>query len=200
MPSLSSVVGSLVVVLGIIGFHLLLLSGQSELFLPHVTGNSSDQLARIYEANILKPLNSLFGSSLLGVASTALVWGLVGWIIYALLDFAVNSVQEWRRSESDINLPAKNRVILHPMHGQVVIRVLWRFLLGVIAVGSIIAFQPIVSALLNRDIEILRSASSVEMLKHIGITVVSWLAIMHFYVVLFRLFVFRTRVFGEIIY
>ena len=200
MPSLGSLAGSLVLVLAIVGFHLLLLSNQADLFLPHVAGGTSDQLAEIYTSNILGPLNNLFGNSTFGVVSTALVWGLAGWIVYALLDFAVNSWQDWRRSDSDINVPRSGKVVRHPMHSQVVIRVLWRFLLGVIAIAVLIALQPIISNLFSHDIEFLKADSGSEMFKHIGIVIASWLAILHGYVVLFRFFVFRTRVFGEILY
>lgn len=183
----------------IVGFHLLLLSSQSELFLPHVAGESNDQLALVYEVNILMPLNNLFGSNFLGVASTALIWGLTGWVVYSLLDFAISSYQEWRRSDTDIMHPGKDRIVHRPAHEQVVIRILWRFLIGVVAVSGLIALQPIVSNLFRQDVLFLKATSGMAMFQHVVFVTVGWLAIFHLYVVLFRLFVFRTRVFGEII-
>lgn len=135
----------------------------------------------------------------MGVVSTAFVWGLAGWVVYALLDFMVSSLQEWRRSDTDISV-SEGSVVRHPLHNQVVIRVLWRFLLGVIAIGGLIALQPLISELFRQDVEFLKASTATDMLKHLGIVFAGWFIVLHFYVVIFRLFVFRTRVFGEIIY
>jgi hypothetical protein len=200
LPSMGSIAGSMVVILLIVGFHLLLLSNNADLFLPYVAGRSDDQLAEIYESNILGPLNNIFGSGLLGAVSTAFVWGLIGLIIYTLFDFLIASLQEWRRSDSDIAMSEQGKIIRHPLHNQAVIRILWRFLLGVIAIAGIIALRPMILNLFAHDVAFLKAASAVEMLKHLGVVIAGWLLILHLYVVLFRLFMFRTRVFGEIIY
>jgi len=198
-PSISSIVGSVTVVLGIVGFHLLLLTNQPDLILPHVTGGSGDQLTRIYEDSILAPLDSLFGNSAMGVLSTVFLWGIVGWVVYLLIDFGIVSYQEWRQSDEDISYPGKNRFIRHPMHGQILIRFAVRFSVGLVAVASLFLFRPIIKSLFNNDILFLRASSPLEMFKYASIGIVSWLLVLHFYVVLFRLFAFRTRIFGEII-
>lgn len=198
-PSASSIVGSLVVMVVVIGFHMLLLSNQPELFLPHVAGSDNDQLTDIYENSILGPLDSLFGNDFMGVASTALIWGLTGWIVYSLIDLAITSYQDWRRSDEDIAYPGKNHIVRHPMHNQIITRLLVRFAVGVTAVGGLFIFRPIISTLFYHDIQFLRANSPVEMLQHAAAVIIGWLVILHIYVVLFRLFAFRTRVFGEII-
>lgn len=198
-PSLSSLAGSLALMVFVVGFHLLLLSNQSELFLPHVAGENNDQLALVYETNFLGPLNNLFGSSFLGVASTALIWGLTGWLVYALIDFIINSWQDWRRSDTDIAHPGKDQIVRHPMQEQTIIRILWRFLIGIVAVSMLLVLHQVVSNLFQHDVLLLRADNGIEMLKHLIILIVGWLSVFHVYVVLFRLFVFRTRVFGEII-
>lgn len=199
-PSSSSIVGSLVVMVVIIGFHMLLLSNQPELFLPHVAGSSNDQMTQIYENSVLGPLDNLFGSDFLGLASTALIWGLTGWIVYSLIDFGIVSYQEWRRSDEDIAYPGKNRIIRHPLHSQIITRLLVRFAVGVTAVGGLFAFRPIITTLFYHDVAFLRADSPLQMAGHALAVIVGWLVLLHFYVVLFRLFAFRTRVFGEIIH
>lgn len=199
-PSSSSIVGSLAVMVVIISFHMLLLSNQPELFLPHVAGDYSDQLTNIYETNVIGPLNALFGNSLLGVLSTVLLWGFVGWIVYSLLDLAIMSFQEWRKSDEDIAYTAKDTYIRHPMHSQILIRFAIRFFVGVMIMGSLVAFRPIVSTLLYHDIEFLRAEAILDMALHMLVVIIGWLFVLHFYVVMFRLFAFRTRVFGEIIH
>jgi hypothetical protein len=200
LPSASSLVGGFVLGLGVIGFHLLLLSQQAELFLPHVTGAVDDRVAQIYTTSVLGPLDQTFGSSTFGLLSTAFVWGLVGWIIYALLDYAVTSLKEWRTSKTDISVQGKNEIVRHPMQHQFVIRNLWRFLLSVLLVVYTVGLQPVIANLLARDISSLRANTATEMLAHIGIALLGWTVIFQVYVILFRFFVFRTRVFGEILY
>lgn len=199
-PSWVSLAGSLTITLIIISFHMLLLSNRADLFLPHVAGRSDDQLVKIYQSNILEPLNTLFGNSLFGVMSTALLWGLVGWIIYALLDFITTSLREWESGKREITVPRKGDIVHSPLHNQIVIRILWRFLVGVVAVALVIALHPLIVNLLSNDVALLKSSSGMEMLKYLGADVGGWLLILHIYVVLFRLFVFRTRTLGEIIY
>lgn len=198
-PSPTSIVGSLAIITFLVGFHLLILSNRPELFLPHVAGESNDQLARVYQANILGPLDSVFGSNFLGIVSTALIWGLTGWVVYSLIDFAVDSYREWKRSDSDITHPGKDQYVKRPSHEQTVIRIFWRFLVGIVAICVIIALQMIAPNLLRHDIWFLQADSWFQMVWHLAIVVIGWLLVFHVFVVLLRFFVFRTRVFGEII-
>jgi hypothetical protein len=199
-PSAASLVTSLVLVVLLVGFHLLLLSQDADLLLPHFAGTFNDQLAQEYAINILGPLDRAFGNSIFGTLSTALVWGFLGWAIYAVADFIIINVKDLRESERDITMPLKSQVIRHPLYNQLVIRLLWRFLWGMVLIAVTIALQPVVANLFRHDIALLRSPSATEMLRHAGIVLGGWLAIFQLYVVLFRLFVLRTRVFGEIIY
>lgn len=199
-PSASSIIGSVLVMLGIVGFHMLILSGQPDLFLPRVAGDKNDQLVRIYEETILAPLDNIFGNDFMGFASTLLVWGIIGWVVYFLIDFIIVSLQEWRRSDEDIAYVGKNRVIRHPLYNQTVIRIAVRFFVGIVVIISLFLFRPIISFLLYQDIQFLRATSFAGVLSSVVVGVLGWLALLHFYVVLLRLLAFRTRVLGEIIY
>lgn len=200
VPSAGSMGGSFFLALLIIGFHMLLLSRETDLLLPHFTGVFSDQMAEIYAAEVLAPLDRIFGNSLFGVAMTALVWGAVGWLIYAVLEYTIGLVKEWRQNESDVSYRTSSAVVRHPLQRQFIVRNLWRFLLSVMLITFTISIQPFISQLLQQDILLLRSGDAPSMLRHVAIAVGGWMLIFHAYVVLFRLFVFRTRVFGEIIY
>lgn len=199
-PSVTSLVCSLVLVLGITGFHMLVLSRNSELFLPYVIGVSSEESAQLYAASIVEPIDKAFANAALGTLSGVLVWGIVGWAIYAIADFIIAALRDLRRSDTDIRLPLKNRVILHPLHGQIVVRLCWRLLIVLLLVVTTIIFLSVLSWLLAVNVQILRSDSVLEMIKLGGLALLVWLAAIHVYVVLFRLFVLRTRVFGELIY
>lgn len=200
MPTVGSITGAFVATIFIVGGHLLLLSQDAGLLLPTFAGTSNDQLAEVYTNTILGPLNRAFGNNTLGALSTALLWGFVGWAVYAVVDFLVVRAKELKSSDKEIATPLQNQVIYHPMHRQIVIRLLWRFLMGMVLLVVTLLLQPVVSNLFHQDVLLLKSADSIEMLKHAGIVLVGWIAIFQLYVVLFRLFVLRTRVFGEILY
>ena len=170
------------------------------MLLPRFVGSNSDQLAKIYTTSILGPLNRTFGGSALGTLSTAFIWGVTGLVLYTALDFIVTTLKELKASDKDITVPRKDRVVYHPLHQQIVIRLLWRFLVGILLVVATIALHPAISSLFNHDVALLRAASAADMLKHAGIVLAGWAAVFHVYVVLFRLFVLRTRIFGEILY
>ncbi len=199
-PSAASLVGSFLFAVIVVGFHLLLLTQEADLLLPHFAGTFSDQLAEQYATSILQPIDRAFGNSLFGTLSTALLWGFVGWAFYAAAEFVIVNIKDFQNSEHDISMPRKDQVVRHPLQNQLVIRLLWRFLWGMILIVVAISLQPVVSSLLRNDIALLRSATATQMLRHAGIVLGGWIAVVHLYVIIFRLFVMRTRVFGEIIY
>src|SRR5687768_12811735 len=100
------------VILGVVGFHLLLLSQEADLLLPHLAGSTNDQLAQIYQTSVLGPLNRAFGSDWLGIVSTALVWGLVGFVVYSIMEYLVSLITEWRSNDTDITMQSQ-KVVRH---------------------------------------------------------------------------------------
>jgi hypothetical protein len=201
LPSGMGLAGGLLGTVLIVGLHVVILSNDPKLLVPQLTGQpADDQLINVYTTVVRQPIDMAFGSNALGVLSSAVLWGVVGWLLYALADFLIAALRDLKNSDTDISIPRKNQVVRHPLHRQIVIRVMWRFLMGMLLVVTTVGLQPIVSQLLQRDALLLGSDSAVEMLKQAGIILMSWLGIFHLYTVLFRLFVMRTRVFGEILY
>jgi hypothetical protein len=200
-PSAASLAGSFAFVVLIMGFHLLLLSGDPSLFLPHLAGRqANDQLAQAYASVVQQPLDRTFGNDSFGVLSTALVWGFIGWLIYAAIDFILIAVREFRSDAKQVSVPDTNKVIEHPLHRQLSVRALWRFTVGLLLVVATVGLRPVVSNLFQNDVKLLMANSVIEMIKLALIILISWMVLLHLYVVLFRLFVLRTRLFGEIIY
>jgi hypothetical protein len=200
-PSAASLAGSFAIVVLIMGLHLLLLSGDPSLFLPHLAGRqTNDQLAQAYRAVVQQPLDNTFGNSSFGVLSTAFVWGVIGWLIYAAIDFILITVREFRSDANQVTVPDRDKVIEHPLHRQLSIRALWRFTVGLLLIVATVGLQPVISELFQNDVKLLMANSVMEMLTRAFFILLAWMALLHLYVVLFRLFVLRTRLFGEIIY
>jgi hypothetical protein len=199
-PSYASIGSCLLLTVVIVACHLLFLSSQADLLLPHFAGEVNGQLEAIYAVRVLRPINDAFGNSVLSTLTTALVWGLVGWVIYAVLDAVASTRRDLQSRRHEISIPQKGQVIYHPIFSQVVFQVLWHFFIGLIFVGSTVALLPILGNLLKHDVYLLQAEGTLAMLRQMGIVVVGWALILHYYVILFRLFVLRTRVFGEILY
>ncbi len=203
MPTAASVAGGFAFAVIIMGLHLLVLSGDPSLVVSPLTGRGSrpdDQVIKSYQSVVQNPLDKVFGNDKVGVLSTMLVWGAIGWAVYALIDFAMTTSRDFRRDAEEVTVPDFNEVIRHPLHNQLVIRLLWRFFMGLVLIVMTAAFRPLFSHLLQQDVQLLQSESILHMLKALTIIIVGWIALIHLYVILFRLFVLRTRVFGEIIY
>lgn len=200
-PSLASLTISVTLVVFILAFHLLLLTNNSELLVTELAGvNPDDRLTNFYVLTIQSQLNEAFGSSTLGVISTAAIWGVVGWVVYGGFDFILSNLRNLLGSSKEISAPNKNQIIKHPLMGQIIIKFMWRFTFGLIMVLWTISIQTYITGLFSRDILLITADSSAEMLTHGVIIVLGWLVIFHVYAVLLRLFVLRTRFFGEIIY
>lgn len=200
-PSAASLAGSFVIVVILLGFHLLVLSGDPTLFVPHLAGReSNDQLAQAYSSVVQRPLDRTFGNDTFGIVSTAVVWGVIGWVVYAIIDFILMTVKDLRSDAAQVTVPNKNKIIAHPLHRQLIVRILWRFTVGLLLIMVTIGLHPVISKLFRYDVKLIMTGSILEMLKLIFLLLAGWLAVLHLYVVLFRMFVLRTRLFGEIIY
>ncbi len=199
-PSYASIGGSFLITVVIVACHLLFLSNKADLLLPHFAGEVNGQLEAIYAVRVLKPIDDAFGSSILSTLTTAVVWGFVGWVIYAVLDAVASTRRDLRNRRHEISIPQRGQVIYHPVFNQVIFQMVWHFFMGLVVVAGTVALLPTVGNLLKHDVLVLQATDSVEMIKQMGIVIVGWLLLIHLYVVLFRLFVLRTRVFGEILY
>lgn len=199
LPSTSSIVGSIVVILILTGFHVLLLTNRPEVLLPKVAGESNDQMIQIYDKTVLAFINNFFGSSILGVLSTALVWGFAGWVVYSIIDLITNTYNEWRSSEVEINFESNKETIRKNLLDQLIIKILWRFLIGLLTIITFISMRGFVAELFNMNVVIIASNSLYYTILGIIVLFSGWMLLLHIYVIYFRLFLLRTRVFGEII-
>ena len=190
----------MVLAIALVGFHLLLLSNDPNLAVPRIFGEANEQLVQTYTGSFLEPVDRAFGSHTLSTLTTALLWGLVGWVIYAVLDYIVTTVREVRSSDSDITMPGKDKVVRHPLRRTMLIRLLWRFFMGMLVITFTVLAIPFFGRLFGEDTALMQSMQAGEALRHGATAIGGWMVVVHVYVVLFRLFVQRTRVTGEIVF
>ncbi|HJQ08117.1 MAG TPA: hypothetical protein VJ836_01395 [Candidatus Saccharimonadales bacterium] len=171
------------------------LSKDSGLFLPTLFGAASQEWVGYYTGILAGPLkNSLVHTAFVGV-----LWGILGFVVYSAIDFVVTTLQEIRQGEKEIQMSAENQIVRHPLRRTLLIRLAWRLALGLLAATLTLALQPVIATLFVRVELVIHAPTLAEAVGQGGIVLAVLLIILHLYIVLLRLFVFRTRVFGEII-
>lgn len=162
--------------------------------------NLDDELLMGYANFIIQPLLVFVNHSFVNSAFTLVAWALIGSVAAALIGTAANALNDWRNTRSDVSMPRYGVVIQHPLQHNLVTRMLWQLVVGAaIAAYTIFALLAVRHCFAS-DLSILSSASPGEVALRIGYSVGIWTALFHGYVILLRLFVRRTRIFGEILY
>jgi len=199
MPSGASLAGCVLTALAVLGIHVLFLTLNAGDLLPELLSNLDATWVSLYSTFVANPLKDVLANPILNTVAVGLMWGILGWLVYAGLEFVVTTVREFRESDDEVSLQGDDHFVRHPMRQLLVMRLLWRLGLGVAVVIFTISLGPVWGFLFDGQ-ALLRSPGTVETVKHIAIFTGVMTAILHMYVILLRLFVFRTRLFGEIIY
>lgn len=168
--------------------------------MPELFGPLSGQLVEVYATNIAEPIDRLLENEMLATAAVGIFWGIVGLLIYALLTFVVSAITDVKRDSEEIRLSAEGLVAYHPMRRSLLARTLWRIIVGLLIPLSSFILFPFMGDLLHRDVLVTEAHSFIEVAKQLLLAIGGWLVVLHIYVVLIRLFLLRTRVFGEIIH
>ena len=175
--------------------HLVALSVSGTAYPQHL----DDELLMGYANFIIQPLLVFVNHQFINSALTVVIWALIGSLVAALLGAAATALNDWRNTRNDVNAPKYGVVIEHPLQHRLAMRLVWHF-----TIGAVIVFYTIFALLairysLGSDLQIL-SASSGEVAYRLALSIGIWAAVFHGYVILLRLYVRRTRIFGEILY
>ena len=185
--------------LAALGINILFLTLNAGELLPDMLSNLDATWVSFYSTFVANPLKDVLANPILNTIAVGLMWGLLGWLVYAGLEFVVTTLREFRESDDEVSLQGDNHIVRHPMRQLLVTRLLWRLGLGVGVIIMTIALGPVWGFLFDGE-ALLRTTSAIDTITYIAIFTGVMTAILHGYVVLLRLFVFRTRLFGEIIY
>lgn len=197
LPSTTSFIWGSIFALLIIGLHLLLLSINSGVVLPHIFdsvggwSNGSSQL--------LAPVRSTIHSSYANSALVVLLWGLVGWTVYEITSGIVTAARAVRDDRQTVYMPSEAHVVYHPLRRTLIVRIIWRFCVLVLAITAATLLQPLIHEIWVWDEQTMHVASMPGLLRLVGLAYISWLFILHVLLIFLRLFLFRTRVYGEVV-
>jgi hypothetical protein len=196
VPSLFSLIASLIITLVIIVGHMLLLSISGSVY-PAVL---DDVLVDGYVTYIVDPLTEAINSSAVNYLLLVVFWGVIGFLIYGGLAHAATFISELRTVKNSITVPTENTIRRHPLAGYFVVRLAWRLLIVFLTLMLTLFLLPIVHYVLTNTEEMMRVTTAAEFVRLLGITTLWWLVIMHLYVVFLRWYALRTRLTGEILY
>ncbi len=178
----------------LVGLHIVLAGTNTASFLP---GFLTDQGATAYTNFIVRPIGGLLGNNGTNSILSIGLWGLFGLIIYSLVEFAINTYQEWRADKQQVSI-VNNQLatVEHPLERVLIIKILWRLLIGIALIVLTIGAAAVLNRLLAGS---LQDKSVHTFLYKLGVSFAALVVMLHLYIVLLRLFMFRTRLFGEII-
>jgi hypothetical protein len=195
LPSAISCVLCVCFAIAVVGIHLLLLTLTEGTSLPRLLDG---QWGLMYTDYVVGPIQQLVNNIALNNVLVIVLWGVAGLCVYALGDYCTYLFLDWWHAEHDIEMPAQGQTIYHPLRRMFITSMLWR--LGVVcaAIGIFIAVQPLtVRAFKTGPDIILGNITLTHALYELALAILIWTTLAHCFVVLARLFLMRTRLFGD---
>jgi hypothetical protein len=186
---------TLLAILFIVG-HLLALSISGTAY----PASFDENLLYGYANFVIQPLATIANNEITASILTLLAWGALGSLLCLLVAGIANSINNWRGISKDIAVPKEGAAIAHPLRRTTIISVLWRTSIAISVVLFTALLLPVIRFCLASDLRAMEAPTFAEGLLISAQAALVWMAIFHGYVILFRLYLLRTRVFGEILY
>ncbi len=194
-PSSASIITGFLLAITIMGGHLLLVTLNGEASPGTFDAHALDA----YNSTIIDPLLRITNSSALNNGLGVVFWGIFGWALYAGVALIAGSISEWRLARSEVRI-ASGTIVRSPMQRTLLVRFAWRFAVALSLAVFTMAVMPVMHYCLTNDYRMLLSSSFPETIPYFLRSLGAWLLVFHGYLILLRLYMMRTRIFGEILY
>lgn len=151
-----------------------------------------------YTNNVVGPIEHLTNNLTVNNILTLALWGVAGLCFYVLAEYSWHLLSDWRHAEHDIKMSSEGRVIAHPARRTFLATVLWR--MGVLCVAAIgfLFIQPLIQRAFSAGPRIvLGQLRFADALGQVALAILIWMFLTHGFVILLRLFLMRTRIFGD---
>lgn len=194
LPSATSLVTCIFLAISTMALHaaLILINGQARL------GIVNSQYLDSYNTTFIDPILRFMNNPSLNSGLGIVLWGAFGWILYTLIAVVADAVHEWRLARSQVRIVA-GAIVRNPMQKPLLARLLWRFAVALTLAFFTVAIVPLVQFCLRNDYYMVTSLDTLGGLPYFLQSLGVWLLVLHGYLVLLRLYLQRTRVFGEIV-
>ncbi|HET7302355.1 MAG TPA: hypothetical protein VFI74_03445 [Candidatus Saccharimonadales bacterium] len=199
LPSSTSIITGSLLAFIIVGAQLLTLSLNYGALLPQFFGGVEGYWVDTYAQYVLGPVQSFTTNGIVNTLILALFWGLIGWLIFWVVNTITSGWRDIRENQEAVTVLSATKVIYHPQRGMIVARIIWRILIVGAFIMSTFITLPFAHSLSVMVQEGFYAPALTRTITVLGLAYLGWMAILHFYVVLLRLYLFRTRVYGEII-
>jgi hypothetical protein len=181
--------------IGVIGVHLLLLSLTAGTSLPALLDG---QWGIAYTNYVVGPLEHVTNNLTVGNILWVILWGLAGLSVYVFLEFLYQLLSDWRHAEHDIEMLGEGRIIRHPARRSFITTVLWRMGVLCAAMVGFVAMQPLIRRVFDAGPQIVLGTLPLRRgLAELALALIIWTFLAHGFVVVVRLFLMRTRIFGD---
>lgn len=194
LPSSTSLVTCTFLAMLAIGLHagLILINGQARL------GIVNSQYLDSYNTTFIDPVLRFMNNPQLNSSLGIVFWGAFGWVLYTLIAVIADAVHEWRLARSQVRIVA-GAIVRNPMQRPLFARLSWRFAVALVLALFTVVVVPLIQYCLRSDYYMVTSTDAVNSLPYFLRSAGIWILIFHSYLVLLRLYMQRTRVFGEIV-
>ena len=178
----------------LIAVHCLLLSVSAGTALPDLFDG---QWATAYTNTVVRPIDVLFANLTFNSVLTMLMWGAAGLAVYSVGEFLIHLYRDGREAAHDVQL-AGRYIIRHPVRREFFVRLIWRASVLLVALALFVAVHPLPERLLAVDGKLIVGAFSLAASAwRLAFAIVAWTVLAHCFVVFLRLFLMRTRLFGD---
>lgn len=193
-PSASS--GFLCVIIGIALelIHIVLLSVSLGTALPGVLDG---QWAVAYTENVVQPLSTFFTNNIFNKLIVASLWGAVGLAVYMGFEYGIHNYRMVQEAKRQVALNANGSWDRGPMQRYFVRAMLWRVGVLVMAFVFLAAMQPLFKYAIDTGPQVLVSRDLASDGLRVAAGALVWALFCHGIVVLLRLYMQRTRLFGD---
>jgi hypothetical protein len=179
----------------VVGIHLVLLSLTAGTSLPTLFDG---QWGIAYTNYVVGPLERVTNNLTVNNVLVIVLWGVVGLGVYVIFEFIGQFFSDWRHAEHDIEISGEGRVVLHPARRTFFTTILWRMSVLCFAVIGFIAVQPLIEQVFKAGPRIvLGTLPTAQVFFELCLSVAIWMCLAHGVVVILRLFLMRTRLFGD---
>jgi len=194
---LPSSIGLIVYIWGAIlfaGTHIALLALRQGHRLPEYLNG---QWGTAYTTYIAHPLHSTVHTLLANSTFTLVLWGAGGLGGYLVLEYVFHAMFSLSEVESNIQLTLDRGVVHHPLRKRFFVAALWRGCVVLLAILFLWNVQSLIQAALSFDNQLIVHITLKKTLVRAGESIGTLMLLIHGFVVLLRLYMMRTRVFGD---
>lgn len=172
--SISSSVGwALLITMG----HVLIISTAAGLLLPNLLQGDTELWGTVLVSWVEPVVRLLTENHFVATIAIAVFWAIVGGLLYSVISSTITTAKEARAMQKG-----------DPTMRFYVQLLGWHAFVGAIFVGMTILVTPFVQWIFTQNELLAHSATIAELLGHLGTITLSWIVLLHAYVVLYRLY------------